>query len=101
MLYTLHRLREPLISMVSIPVPIPVPFPCSVYERSVIKHHHEIADRVQNSKDLNFKANFNASDTALIDNNGVAPNWDCNPFWSDSIQALFSTRAVLLALLQG
>ena len=26
-----------------------------------------------------------ASDTVLIENNGVAPNWGCNPFLSDFI----------------
>ena len=26
-----------------------------------------------------------ASDTVLIENNGVAPDWGCNPFSSDSI----------------
>ena len=24
------------------------------------------------------------SDTSLIEYNGVAPEWGCNPFWSDS-----------------
>ena len=58
-LYTLHRDREPpLISIVSIPIPVPVPFPCSVYERSVIKHHREIADIVQKGNDLNFRTQY-------------------------------------------
>ena len=26
-----------------------------------------------------------ANDTVLIENNGVAPEWSCNPFSSDSI----------------
>ena len=26
-----------------------------------------------------------AIDTALIENNGIASDWGCNPFWSDSI----------------
>ena len=26
-----------------------------------------------------------ASDTALIENNGVTPKWVATPFWSDSI----------------
>ena len=40
------------------PGPVPVPFPCSVHERSVIKHHREIADIVQKGSDLNFRTQY-------------------------------------------
>ena len=45
------------------------------------------------------------SDTALIENNGIPPDWGCNPFWSDSIvtvrnvvaaRLLFSQASVIL-----
>ena len=33
-----------------------------------------------------------ASDTVLIENDGVAPDWGCNPFLSDSI--LFNENSI-------
>ena len=40
-----------------------------------------------------------ASNSVLIENNGVTPEWGCNPFLSDS--QLFSMRKVSLASLQN
>ena len=34
------------------------------------------------------------SDIPLIENNGVTPDWDCNPFWSASI--VFNESILLL-----
>ena len=39
------------------------------------------------------------SDTALIENNEVAPDWDCYSFWSDSIVFNESSIANVIAAL--
>ena len=40
-----------------------------------------------------------ASDTALIEHNGVAQEWGCNPFWSGSTVFNQSSIAIIIAVL--
>ena len=40
-----------------------------------------------------------ASDSVLIENNGVAPEWGCNPFSSDSIVFIENRIASVVAAL--
>ena len=42
---------------------------------------------------------YDANNTALIENNGVAPEVGCNPFWSDSIVFIQSSTASAIAAL--
>ena len=39
------------------------------------------------------------SDTVLIENNGVTPEWGCNPFWMDCIVFNQSSIASVIAVL--